>query len=353
MSTQNINIESHKLMYHPKHVSSWLENKNIYPIEIEVSPTGGCNHRCVFCALDYVGYEPVIMDVDVLIKNFKEIHQEGLKSVILSGEGEPLLNKNIDRLITETNNIGIDVAISTNGVLLDENLSAQILKHLTWIRFSVAAAKEATYKKIHNSKSGDFAKVLNNLESAVKTKRDNRLRVTLGVQLLLTNDNADEVVELAETLKKIGVDYFTVKPFSKHPKSDNNIIFDYSNVSDIASELSEIATSEFAIYFRSNTMKKKNEKKPYKKCYGLPFMTHIDAKGNIWPCVAFVGSELSYGNVYEQSFKEIWAGKKRAEINAVFDKMDLDRECRELCRLDEINRYLNQLKNPVAHVNFI
>ena len=36
-----------------------------------------------------------------------------------------------------------------------------------------------------------------------------------------------------------------------------------------------------------------------------------------------------------------------------FSKMDLEKNCRELCRLDEMNRYLSELKNPGEHVNFI
>lgn len=38
---------------------------------------------------------------------------------------------------------------------------------------------------------------------------------------------------------------------------------------------------------------------------------------------------------------------------SIFEDMDINRICREACRLDEINRYLYQLKHPGAHVNFI
>lgn len=51
-----IRMDSHKLIYHPEQVAKWLRGENIYPIEVEISPSGACNHRCVFCAVDYVGY---------------------------------------------------------------------------------------------------------------------------------------------------------------------------------------------------------------------------------------------------------------------------------------------------------
>ncbi len=33
-----IRMDSHKLMYHPCRVSDWLQGKEIYPIEVEISP---------------------------------------------------------------------------------------------------------------------------------------------------------------------------------------------------------------------------------------------------------------------------------------------------------------------------
>ena len=36
-----------------------------------------------------------------------------------------------------------------------------------------------------------------------------------------------------------------------------------------------------------------------------------------------------------------------------FMNMDLEQNCRELCRLDEMNKYLEELMYPSEHVNFI
>ena len=55
--SDNIRIDSHKLIYHPDAVAGWLKGENIYPIEIEIGLTNACNHRCTFCAVDYTGYK--------------------------------------------------------------------------------------------------------------------------------------------------------------------------------------------------------------------------------------------------------------------------------------------------------
>ena len=91
----NIRMDSHKLIYHPDVVARWLAGENIYPIEIEISPSGACNHRCVFCAVDYVGYQPSFLDKETILRDIAQMSKKGLKSVICSGEGEPLLNKDM------------------------------------------------------------------------------------------------------------------------------------------------------------------------------------------------------------------------------------------------------------------
>lgn len=351
---ENIRMDSHKLIYHPDVVTRWKNGENIYPIEMEVGLTNACNHRCVFCAVDYTGYKPNVMDKEVLLSNLKEIAPKGLKSIIYAGEGEPLLHKDAVEIINQTKQYGIDAAISTNGVLLTKEVSRDCLKSLTWIRFSTAAITEANYNKIQRGRPGDLAKVLVNMEEAVKVKRDQKLSTTIGVQLLLMPENKDEIVQMAKEMKRIGVDYFTIKPYSKNPQSGNTIEIDYQELLGLESELKGIADEQFSIYFRAHAMQKLVCKRGYEHCYALPFMVYLDAKGNLWPCIVFMGKEeRSYGNINEESFVQIWEGERRRQVVDFFNHMDLEKNCRELCRLDEMNKYLNELVHPGNHVNFI
>lgn len=349
-----IRMDSHKLIFHPDRVAGWQKGENIYPIELEVGLTNACNHRCIFCAVDYTGYQPTMLDWEILKKNIPEFAHKGIKSIIYAGEGEPLLNKNAPDIINLTKENGIDAAMSTNGVLLTPEISRGCLASLTWIRFSTAAITDPTYEKIHQCRRGDLSVVLNNMEAAVRVKRDQKASTTIGVQLLLLPDNKNEVVQMAKTLKQIGVDYFTIKPFSQHPQSGNILQVDYQEMLDVEQELKEIATEEYKIYFRAHSIQKLACKRDYSQCLALPFMVYIDAKGNLWPCIVFMGKEeLSYGNLYQESFQEIWEGKRRGKLVEYFSHIDLEQNCRELCRLDEMNKYLNELKHPGEHVNFI
>ena len=352
--SDKIRMDSHKLIYHPDRVVRWMNGENIYPIELEIGLTNACNHRCIFCAVDYTGYKPTMLNGGVLKRSIEDFAKKGVKSIIYAGEGEPLLNKDAVNIINYTKKNGIDSAMSTNGVLFTPDVSKECLASLTWIRFSMAAITDKIYEKIHCCRKGDLSIVLNNMQEAVRVKKVKKITTTIGVQLLLLPDNKDEVVKMAKELRRIGVDYFTIKPFSQHPQSRNILQVDFQEMLDIEKELEELITSDYNIYFRAHSMKKLICKREYEQCLALPFMVYIDAKGNLWPCIVFMGrEEFSYGNLYEESFEEIWEGNRRKELIKYFSKMNLEANCRELCRLDEMNKYLTELKNPGEHVNFI
>lgn len=351
---ENIRMDSHKLIYHPDVVARWLRGENIYPIEIEISPSGSCNHRCVFCAVDYIGYQPSFLDKDIILRDIRQMSGKGLKSVICSGEGEPLLNKDMPDIVNEIKACGVDVAMSTNGVLFTKDKIDECLQAFTWIRFSVASMEQSSYDQIQRGKPDDLERVKANLADAVQVKKDKKLKTTLGVQCLLLPENMAQLPDMAKQLREIGVDYLTVKPYSQHLHSENTFQIDYNVMLELEQDIKRYETDDFSVYFRAKAMKKMHHKKCYSECYGLPFMTHIDAKGNVWPCVAHIGTEeFCYGNIYEQTFEEMWEGIRRQHIIQKLNVQDINNICREACRLDEINRYLNELKNPGKHVNFI
>jgi len=351
----NLRIDSHKLIYHPARVAEWLQKGDIYPLTVEISPSGACNYRCIFCAFDYLNYEPKLLDRQLMIKALTEMQGKGVKSIVVCGEGEPLLNGNTPDIVNYGQSIGLDMGMSTNGILFSLEVARECLAALTWIRVSLNAGMDRTHQLIHKSKAGDYEKILANLAEAVKIKQDKKLTSTIGVQLLLIPENAADVLILAKELKALGVDYFTVKPFSKHPASHTQIeeSLDYKEYLDMEKELNRLKTQEFNIIFRSSSMKKLKQKRSYTECLGIPFWSYIDAQANVWACIAYIGNAaFCYGNLKEQSFSEIWEGEKRKKALAYIKSMDID-ACRELCRLDEINRYLEQIKYPSGHINFI
>lgn len=350
-------IDSHKLIFHPREVARWLAGEEIYPLYVEISPSGACNHRCTFCALDFVGYKPRFLDPHVLKGRLSEMGRLGVKSIMYGGEGEPLLHKDIGEIVLHTKDAGLDVAITTNGVLLTRELFKEIVRSVAWIKVSINAGSPETYERVHRAKASEFQRVIGNLEAAVEVIRKNGADCTLGVQAVLLPENAGEMEMLAIKVKEIGLRYFVVKPYSQHLKSRTQIYrdIDYSSYLPLRERLECLADDNFNVIFREHTMKKLGRReRGYGRCLALPFWSYIDSAGNVWGCSAYLGDEeFRYGNICEQTFREIWLGERRRRCLKMV-RNDLDPSgCRTNCRMDEVNLYLWELTHPKRHANFI
>lgn len=358
-------IDSHKLILHPTRVSQWYEAKDdwdklkkVYPIYVEISPYGGCNHRCTFCALDYMGYENIGLEFKTLKNTLSNMAKNGVKSVMFAGEGEPLLFKNLDLIVEHCTTVGIDTSLTTNFVPLNKKNIERCIENCSWIKVSLNAGTAKTYANIHQTKEKDFVRVMENLKYALEYKRKHNLKCTVGVQTLLLPENKDEIELLAQQCKDMGVDYLVVKPYSQHlfSQTDQYANIDYSKMIYLGENLKKFNDDNFYIVFRANTMQKYVEKKqPYNKCHSTPFFWgYIAADGKVFGCSAYLGDDkFCYGNIYDNSFEEIWESDKRKK-SYEYIKNELDiKNCRVNCRMDEVNRYLWKLKNPNSHVNFI
>lgn len=350
-------IDSHKLTYHIPRVNDWIAGRLIYPIYMEVSPAGGCNHRCVFCGKDFMGYEPGFLDADLFMARMTEMGRLGVKSMMHAGEGEPLLHERLEDLVRHGKASGIDQAVNTNGVLFTPERAEQLLPHCEWIRASIDAGTAETHAALHRARPSDFDVIISNLAEAVRLRKAHGWKCTLGAQMLLLPENRDEAPVLARIARDIGLDYLIVKPYSQHPLSRTTRYSDIAYADDLAlqEEAERFSTADFQVIFRVHAMRKWDEARhTYPHCRALPFWTYIDARGNVWGCSMYLNdSRFLYGNLNEQTFQEIWEGERRREsLRWVEEEMDAT-QCRVNCRMDEVNRFLWELRDPPAHVNFI
>ena len=348
-------IDGQKLQYHPHRVAQWLDGKDdwetakaIYPIYIEISPVGACSHRCLFCAVDYIGYKSVRLQTDVLCARLREMGELGVKSVMFAGEGEPLIHSSINQIVSAALASGIAVSFTTNGVLLNK----LDLHGVAWVKVSLNAGRPQTYARIHGTKEKDWDIVWRNLEDAAKRKGD----CTLGVQTLLLPENRDEMYLLAARCRDVGVDYLVIKPYSQHRFSLNHMDINYGgSIAACIEQAMAAQTDNFAVIARQESMKAVNEPIPYAKCMATPFTwAYWMANGDLYGCSAYLlDPRFNYGNLNTHTFAEVWQGeKRRANWAYVRDHLDIG-ECRQSCRMDKANRYLTDLVNGVPHQEFI
>lgn len=358
-------IDDQKISFFPyivgkrlNYSNSWEILKKIYPIYMEVSPSGACNHRCVFCALDYLSYKKSFLDIDKYIEFIKIASVKGVRSIMFGGEGEPLMHPRIIDMVIKTKEYSIDSAITTNGSLMTPSFLDNCMGHLNWIKVSLDAATSDTHALIHRTNRNDFDKIVTNIEYAVHLKQRMNYKCSIGVQLLLLKENVNEALKLARIAKDIGVDYFVVKPYSQGLFSNNIIDIDYSNLlsaDDIENGINKLSDDKFSAVFRKNAFLTAIEKvEKYQKCLAVPFFwSYITTEGDVYSCSAFIGnSDFMLGNICDSSFELIWEGETRKNNWLMIKDMSI-RECRENCRMDKVNIYLDSLTKPPPNYTFI
>lgn len=236
--------------------------------------------------------------------------------------------------------------------------SENFVKNCKWIKASINAGTAEDYEKVHQTKKEEFRKVLSNFKKCVDIRDREKYDCTLGGQLLLLPDNKNGVINLAKELRDIGANYLVIKPYTqnKHGISREFEGLSYDSMLDLESSLKEYETERFKIVFRRHAMNKlKDEKLPYDTCYSTPnFWGYIMADGGVYTCQTFAGDKrFCVGNINEKSFKEIWeSDERKKQLDFMLNDLDIT-ECRKNCRMDEVNRYLWDIKNLNSHVNFI
>ncbi|HOW87254.1 MAG TPA: radical SAM protein [Candidatus Omnitrophota bacterium] len=357
MSNYNYYIDSHKLHLHPQRVAQWQRGENIYPVYMEISPSGTCNHRCAFCSMDFRGYKSVFLPTALIKERLREMGALGVKSVMYAGEGEPFLHKDMVEIAQATKDAGIDISFSTNAVLLSPEKARRILPITSWIKVSFNAGTPETYALVHGAPAKDFDTALRNMAAAVEIRAKEGSRCTLGVQCLLIPETHDEMISLARRIRDLGFDYLVIKPYTRNIQSRSNRYGDisYKNRMKLAEALQAETRPDFQIIFRHATMDRWDAKEnSYERCLSFPFWCYVDAECNVWACFRHLGEDrFYYGNLRDSGFAEIWNSQKRAENLAWCEKHFNPHTCHITCRMDAINNYLWRMRHPQTHDNFI
>ena len=121
-----------------------------FPTHVEVEAASACQMRCPMCYTTVMDDRlKGIMKWEIFTQVVDECAARGVYSIKLSWRGEPLLNRNIGRMVRYAKDKGIpDVAFLTNGERLTPEIADALMDAgLDWISFSFDGFKE-TYDAI-------------------------------------------------------------------------------------------------------------------------------------------------------------------------------------------------------------
>ena len=142
------------------------------PVCLYLETTNRCNLLCTTCPRTYEELEP---PADMSWQLFTSIVDQipHLTRAVLHGVGEPMLVKNLPRMVRYLKDRGTYVLFNTNGTVLnDKNGRALIAAGLDELRVSFDAANAETYKAIRGKNF--FNRILKNVR-AFRALQETRL----------------------------------------------------------------------------------------------------------------------------------------------------------------------------------
>ena len=365
----NLILDGHKLLWHKERVEAWLKGERIAPITIDCALTRRCNYRCVYCYGQLQANDEKKMTKDVIFKFLDDAAEIGVKAVSFVSDGESTCSASLNDAILRGKANGLDMALGTNGYLLKPGQLETILPALTYLRFNISAADPDNYSKIMGCKKECFYKVCNTIKDCVKIKKDNNLPVTIGLQMVLMPQFADQVIPLAKLGNQLEVDYLVIKHCSDDENGSLGVNYtDYFNLIDILKEAESLSTDKYQVKVKWSKVLSGGKRK-YSRCYGPPFILQMSGSGLVAPCGMLFNRKyrkFHIGNITETSFKDIWLSDRYREVMDLIasDKFNAQTMCGTLCLQHKVNEFLWDLKheggvlekaagNPPMHLNFI
>lgn len=356
MANERLRLDGHKLLYHLDRLMAWQGGERIAPIHIDMGLTKDCNLRCRYCYGKIQRLDRSVIPRDPLLRFMADAGAVGVRSVGFIGDGEPLLNPAVYDAVAAGRRAGVEVALATNGILLDEALIPRLLEQLTYLRFNLSAADPAAFARIHQGAPDLFATALAKIRACVAEKRRRALPVTLGLQMVLIPDDLDQVMPLVRLGSELGVDYLVIKHCSDSEDHQLGVpLADYPNWEPLLRAAEAGTRPGYQVIVKWRKIMQVG-RKAYDRCLGIPFLLQISGNGDVKPC-GFLFPKPGYlmGNIVTQSFREILASDRYWEtIRQLATEFDVHTQCGTACRQDYINEFLWELvHHPPAHRNFI
>jgi MoaA/NifB/PqqE/SkfB family radical SAM enzyme len=314
-------LDSHKVSYHYDRVEAWENGEKISPISVDMALTRACGAMCSFCyAMVQEPQDRANIRTKEALNLLDDFAEVGIKAVSLVSDGESTLSKAYVPFIQHASDIGIDVGNATNGWEFEKEKVDQVLPHLTWVRFTVAAGTPEGYSKImFKSKDNTevFDRAMKNIRYAVELKKKLNLNVTLGIQMVLTPEFQDEIIPFAKLALDLGVDYGVIKHCSDDELGTLGIDYSkYEAMHPLISEAEKMSNSQTKIIAKWSKIKDEGVSS-YNRLYGPQFLLQLSGTGLVAPSGQFFNarySKLHMGNFTEERFIDIFKSNRYSKI---------------------------------------
>lgn len=368
--TDRLILDDTKIRWHLDRVRAWERGERIAPITIDMALTRACQASCQFCYSALQGQEDnQRITVDVMKAFLDDCAELGVRGISLVSDGESTLSKAYVPTIKMASALGISIASGTNAIRYTPETLAEILPHLTYLRVNFSAGTRDRWCEIMGCSPADYDKVVDNIRTMVRLKKEHGLAVTIGMQMVLRPQDADQILPFARLGRELSPDYAVIKHCSDDEFGALGVDYDgYEALYDTLAEAEALSTDDYKVIVKWSKIKA-GRTRSYKRCYGPPFILQISGSGLIAPCGMLFNDrykeDFHIGNIVTDRFKDIIAGDRYWQVvrRLASDAFDARTMCGTLCLQHKTNEFLDAYKNgdvlltepdgQPQHVNFI
>jgi MoaA/NifB/PqqE/SkfB family radical SAM enzyme len=161
--------------------------------EVRYETTDHCNATCIMCPRDKHehGREHGIMDQAKYEKSIDEVVALGAKKVVLTGFGEPLLDKRLEKKIAYASGKGLSTYFITNGSALTAVRSRKLIDAgLTEMRVSFYGMQSQTYNAV--MKGLDFERTRQNILGFLRIRDELKAHTRVQISYLEMPENRSD-----------------------------------------------------------------------------------------------------------------------------------------------------------------
>lgn len=332
-------IDPVKIIMHKDKIMQVLNNELPIPVTIGLDISNYCNNNCSWCLFkEYRNTHLCNMPEDLIFKSLLDLKNAGVIAVCFSGGGEPTMNQFCNEAILYGKEIGLEISLNTNGLLLDK-ISEEALKTLKYIRISLDAGSNETHNLLHcPNETNIFDKIISTIKNICTKKL-----TTVGVGFLVHKSNCHEAYVLAKILDDIGCDYLQFRPIK-------NILLDKESEDIFLEQLVLIKYNiKMKIYETFTKMQDTiNKKLCFSNCYMKNLVANIAPDGYVYACCELRGIK-PIGNIKYDNFFEIWHSSNHKNIIQNIDVTKCP-PCKYAGANEIIEKYII---NDALHMNFI
>ena len=301
------------------------------PVCLYLEVTNRCNLLCTTCPRTFEDLEP---PTDMSWELFTRIVSQvpDLARAVLHGVGEPLLVRDLPRMIRHLKERGVYVLFNTNGTLLDPRRGRELIDcELDELRVSLDAAEPLSFARVRGVDA--FARIAANVKAFTAAQRQlGVLRPRVSLWLTGLKETLAQLPRFVELAHEMGVGevylqrlvYFEGGQGLARPESAlfENLDEEERRILRSAEESARALGVEFSASGAAEpelSVRRTPGERPWSPCRRPWTLMYFTATGRALPCCIAPFSARGYssftlGDAREEALRDIWNGPRYQEF---------------------------------------